>query len=301
MLYSEQNQFSAWVTIDGTEKTVTCWIASELGKKFSVHWKNSSYYGVTRGDVKMDGTSCGGKIVYDHMLPKYTHKDGVSDGMTLRPFMFSSLSLTDDDSFLGGSSHEQLGTIDLTIFPIEVTAQNVPSRAQISLSERQVHERSKKAVTQQITLATPEYLAKPETFVSTRRLGSDIVRFSFKYRPLDILQANGIAPAPPQLKRKAFPAPAPLRAQSSRADEDLADEDEAQTLRRKLAVLEAKRIKKEKGKGEEKKSGVKRENSGGGGGIIDLTVDSDGPRSQKRVKREERKNTFVSGEVIDLT
>ncbi|KAJ7467179.1 hypothetical protein FB451DRAFT_1260373 [Mycena latifolia] len=75
-------EFSAWVTIDGKvtpelnaetseEKTVTCWIASELGKRFAVtvHWENSAYHDDTLGYVKMDGNRCGGRMIYCDMVP----------------------------------------------------------------------------------------------------------------------------------------------------------------------------------------------------------------------------------------
>ncbi|KAJ7933800.1 hypothetical protein B0H13DRAFT_1592038 [Mycena leptocephala] len=99
-------EFSAWVSIEGKvteeygveisedQKSVTCWIPSELGKKFSVQWKNESYYHDTRGRVKMDGNYCGGKVIYARKIPKSTFLAGVSDGATLKPFIFSSLELT---------------------------------------------------------------------------------------------------------------------------------------------------------------------------------------------------------------
>ncbi|KAJ7020007.1 hypothetical protein C8F04DRAFT_925977, partial [Mycena alexandri] len=211
-------EFSAWVSIDGEKEaseynveisddkeTATCWIASELGKKFSVNWTNSSYRGDTLGSVKMDGNSCGGKILYGRTLPSTAVKDGIADGAyAIKPFVFSSLSLTDDDAYLGGGTSNQLqdlGVIELSIHPVRVSmtrhgAANGPSR---DLSALKVHERSKKAVTQQVTFG----LARPTQFVHATRAGPDMVTFCFKYRPLDILRANGIAPQGTQLKRKA--------------------------------------------------------------------------------------------------
>ncbi|KAJ6508071.1 hypothetical protein DFH09DRAFT_1050306 [Mycena vulgaris] len=300
--------FSAWITIDGKEateydvetsddqKTVTCWIPSELGKIFSVNWKISAYPQDTIGLVEVDGNMCGGPIVYTHSLPKTSHEDGISDGMNLKPFMFSSLELTgeiytlfnsliiyrlslDDDAFLGEASHKGLGVIELTILPIEVTERNVAPRV-ISLPDIKVHERTKKAVTQHITLA--KAVAKPEVFVRWKRAGPDVVKFSFKYRPLDILQANGIAPLPSRLKRKASVDPP----RTPTPDEDVADAEEQKILREKLAALEAKRLKKEK------KSRVKHEFEAGA--TIDLT------QPRKKVKLEV-KRPLISGEVIDLT
>ncbi|KAJ7680831.1 hypothetical protein DFH06DRAFT_1315564 [Mycena polygramma] len=310
-------KFNAWITIDGEpaeeydvetsedQKTVTCWIASQLGKlifkptdsylqKFSVHCTVPSLPSDVAGYVTMDGTDCGSSVLragfHDHLLLMR----GLNDGTVLKPFMFSSLQLTGkfshfyDDTFLS-SSHEELGRIELTVAPVEVIGRapfQLPSLPQVT-----VHERSKKAVTQQITVAEPEWAAVPKLLVQLRNAGPHFVTFTFKYRPLDVLRANRIAPSPPQLKRKASAGPEPPRAQAPDDAEDLADLQEAEALREKLKALEAKLNKREK------KSRVKDE---GGGAVIDLTRDSDRGARSKRVKSE-GKRPFVSGEVIDLT
>jgi hypothetical protein len=120
-------EFFAWVSIDGVEapeyeveisedqKSVTCWIASELGKvvlitycfatldfdlnpnaqEFAVYWRNTSYNCDTSGLVYMDGNLCGGKIIYARDLPFTVFKDGVRlDAISIKPFMFSSLEIT---------------------------------------------------------------------------------------------------------------------------------------------------------------------------------------------------------------
>jgi hypothetical protein len=42
----------------------------------------------------MDGTACGGKVIYGNVLPFTAVLNGFTDGATLRKFMFSSLGLT---------------------------------------------------------------------------------------------------------------------------------------------------------------------------------------------------------------
>ncbi|KAJ7680697.1 hypothetical protein DFH06DRAFT_939276, partial [Mycena polygramma] len=157
-------EFSAWISIDGREpeeygvevdedeKTVTCWIASELGKKFSVHWSNTSYCHDTRGKVSMDGVPCSSYIIFGGNVPKTRVADGVSeDGISVKPFMFSSLELTDDDTILGGPSYAELGVIKLAISPVQITDPGVPRpKAPRFLSDPKVHERAKKAITQHI-------------------------------------------------------------------------------------------------------------------------------------------------------
>ncbi|KAJ6498915.1 hypothetical protein C8R45DRAFT_980354 [Mycena sanguinolenta] len=291
-------EFAAWVTIEGTEapeygvevsedqKCVTCWIASEVGKKFSVHWKNTSYYdSVTRGRVYMDGTLCAGQIIRPEPLPAETTTYGIRNGSSVKPFMFSSLQLTDDDTFLGGPTHESLGLIEIKIKPVQVTEWFPICTSVRSLSNIKIHERSKKAVTQQITLAEPEAVL-PKGSVKCQSTGPELVKFSFKYRPADVLRANGIIPSPPQLKRKASTelprAEAPVT-----DDDDDDDAKEEKMLRERLNAIEAKRLQKNK------KPRVKNEPSGDT--VVDLTQDK-----KKKVKTES-KPTFIQGEIIDLT
>ncbi|KAJ6498911.1 hypothetical protein C8R45DRAFT_980349 [Mycena sanguinolenta] len=289
-------EFAAWVSIDGTEaqeyglevsddqKSVTCWIASELGKKFSVHWTNTSYDCDTQGKVYVDGNDSGGLVLLARKLPATATKLGATDTISVKPFVFSSLELTDDDAFLGGPSYQQLGLIELRIHEIKDAKKELNSTTKFltSLSEIKVHERSKKAITQQITLAERELLSKPLATLSYR-LGAELAKFSFKYRPADVLRANGIIPASQQLKRKA--SAEPLRSPSPEYDQ--ADAERAKVLRDELAALEAKRLKTEK------KPRVKDDPD-----ILDLTQDR--KKKVKKVKKES-KPTFIQGEIIDLT
>jgi len=137
-------------------------------------------------------------------------------------------------------------------------------------------------------LGQAEVVDVPQSSVNIKRAGPDIVKFCFKYRPIDVLRANGIAPPPPQLKRKASAEPPP-RAQTPDDSEALADLEEARILREKLRALEAKLSKREK------KPRIKEEP----GAVVDLTQGSSRSKS-KRVKLEE-KRPFIPGEVIDLT
>ncbi|KAJ6460829.1 hypothetical protein C8R47DRAFT_1226079 [Mycena vitilis] len=287
-LHDHSHKFSAWVAVDGVvapefriktslkRKTVTCWIPSELGKKLSVHWKNISYHGDAEGCLEMDGKYCG----ITQLLKDYVGDDveeiGIYDGLTGKPFTFSSVRLTDNDDFLGDTTHAKLGTVEITIYPIDSAtdySNGSGSDSDYSLKAKSSHRKQllksknrkrKNAATQQRTtgsdsdsesepklkrespggegkqaiLAEPEPLrvAKVERWMEKNKRTdvAPIVTFIFKYRPLDVLQANGIAPAPAGLKRKASPAPA--RATSP---PDKALQEEARALREKLKAVEA--------------------------------------------------------------
>ncbi|KAJ7162085.1 hypothetical protein C8R46DRAFT_954978 [Mycena filopes] len=202
-------ELSAWITVDGQglpeydvqisedEKTVTCWVPSEVGKKFSVCFKASSFSHAIEGSLTLDGNSCSSAFLRRHSWQFPAEQDGVTDGTTLKPFMFSALALTDDDSFLdSSSSHPDLGVIQLTIAPVVIRALRCtpPDISSQTLAELKLHERSKKLATQQIGLAPPEPLATPIKILQSQRTGPDIVNFFFKYCSLDVLRAKRIAP-----------------------------------------------------------------------------------------------------------
>ncbi|KAJ7661651.1 hypothetical protein B0H17DRAFT_1212207 [Mycena rosella] len=248
----QANGFSAWIEIDGIlaaeyslefyepERTITCWIPSQVGKTFSVCWRNTGMNTTTAGHVFMDGKDCGGRVLYGPSTICAIHT-GVTDGTSVRQFTFAPLAVTDDDAFLGHSAgQEKLGLIEVVICPIQVIG-FVPVVPTAPILDIKIHERSKTAVTHQIKLAEPRLLAMPQVAVSHRFIGPPIVTFAFKYRPLDILQANGIAPLPPQLQR---PLALEIPAREPTPDDD--DLEEILALRAKLDALEAKRAMKGK-------------------------------------------------------
>ncbi|KAJ6498899.1 hypothetical protein C8R45DRAFT_1093188 [Mycena sanguinolenta] len=285
----QYQEFAAWVCIDGIvvpeygievsddQKSVTCWIPSQLGKKFSVHWKNMSYDCDTRGRVYVDGNDSGALVIRARNLPASAAKLGVTDAISvmMKPFVFSSSELTDDDAFLGGPSCHELGLIELQIHAIKDAQQTLTPSIEFctSLAKIKVHERSKKAITQQISLAEPELLKKPQKILNYR-LGAELVRFSFRYRPADVLRANGIIPSLQQLKRKAS---------SETLREPLMWYDEADTERGKMLCERLNDAETKRHKAEEQP----RMNA-----VDNMT------QNRKKVKRQRRP---VQAEIIDLT
>ncbi|KAJ7761019.1 hypothetical protein B0H16DRAFT_1415084 [Mycena metata] len=292
----QKDGFSAWITIEGVKaeefdvqtaessKTATCWIPCEVGKKFSVHWSNLSVPGLTGGRVLVDGNNCDGQILAKKRRPTSTAMAGMNETATsVRPFMFGALDVTDDDT-VAGLSHpdEGLGTISLEIWRVERDNAG-PSRWRdlAAPAAKKIHERSKKAVTQQIGFS--DSVNRPPVKVVSCRWTERLVTFSFKYRPLDLLRANGIAPPLRKGKRKASPTP----------DCVLSDEDE---LNSEEARLEAalREIRDKRALKNSKKRKIKEED---GVELVDLA------RPKKRIKLEDTTNRplFIPGEVIDLT
>ncbi|KAK7000724.1 hypothetical protein R3P38DRAFT_1833727 [Favolaschia claudopus] len=309
MLYWEDGdaassqKFSAWISIEGQDaveydvqtskedKTVTCWIASELGKKFVVNWTLPALPHVVNGRVRIDGKNCQGSICSPSTNGRgmTRSKAGITDGTVLKPFVFSTLELTDDDALLGSSTSSlmELGVVQLTLVPCEIMGSgNGAKYTSLQISDDKVHERTKKAVTQQMKLADAVLLQKPITFSKNRRIGPDIVTFCFKYRPMDVLCANGIAPPLPTLKRKASAELSPPPVEDRDDTEELAALEEVRALREKLQTLEEKLLRDLKPRTKSEKTAA----------TVDLT-----DRSKRKRVKVEAKPSFIPGEVIDLT
>ncbi|KAJ7162065.1 hypothetical protein C8R46DRAFT_342928 [Mycena filopes] len=273
MLHSKE--FSAWVAIDGVEapeygvevseneQDITCWIPSEVGKTFSVNWTNVSAPGLTGGGVQVDGLKCGFEAIAAEMRPFSAFMDGIAETDTkTRPFEFAPLELTDDDTYLDSSSHPHLGLIKLEIWRVDVSGGYAPAVVAVP-SAQKVHERAKKAMNQQIKFGAAVQHAQVQS-AQIRRIGhAPLVTFSFKYRSLDVLKANGIAPpvAPPAAarpeKRKASGSPEPEPGVTTTSDappastDDApganadADAEEAAKIRERLDAIKAKRAKRD--------------------------------------------------------
>ncbi|KAF7322036.1 hypothetical protein MKEN_00726400 [Mycena kentingensis (nom. inval.)] len=281
-MFDPQNLFKAWITIDGVELNeyevetleqdgvVTCWIASELGKNFKVHIKNIAYEGELQANVYVDGIDCYGKIFWaTGAFPKETWMDGLRDGTVVRNFVFSQLTVSDDDELLAAddTDHARFGTIEVRIYPVDIEGESYIPLPAVP-EDRVVHEQSKKALTQHIHFEPPQ--AAVSKHYSTVRTGADIVIFKFKYRPLDVLRADGIILS----ERKVLDA----------EDDESEDEDakEVDRLREQLRVAEAKLAAKRV----DKKTRIKTE------------ADDDLAPAAKRVKRLDEDG--APSDVVDL-
>ncbi|KAJ2919833.1 hypothetical protein MD484_g605, partial [Candolleomyces efflorescens] len=212
------DEYSAWICIEGLATPVyevkresnsaSCWIASQIGRKFSVNWYNASRQYPVQATVIIDGNVCDNHIMLD--AQRYPNKPsgvGISyartSDWTRRDFQFSSILVSDDDSYLDTvQASVDIGTISLQIWRIEV--QEVVSETlkhrygAPTLDDRIVHERSKKAGAHHVTYGD-EYASPAPTVDMVRGRTIDttpIATFTFKYRPYDILLASDIIPRP---------------------------------------------------------------------------------------------------------
>ncbi|KAK0469472.1 uncharacterized protein EV420DRAFT_1494636 [Desarmillaria tabescens] len=211
------SEFSAWVSIDGVEAEeygvtvdgarVTCWIASEANKTFRLHWKDSVVSSPTRGNPSIDGTTYPPRYI-DSPRRNEVFLGGVRDSdSSKRPFMFTKLNLTDDDAYLDVAAPPSLGEIEVTLYRVERrrNRNHRPPLNNISqgvdLTRRVYHEHNKKGIDHEASLGSPRRVesisrSQRKPFSFTKPKGNPIVTFCFKYRPLDVLQAEDIAPRP---------------------------------------------------------------------------------------------------------
>ncbi|KAG0702821.1 hypothetical protein DFH29DRAFT_1045353 [Suillus ampliporus] len=220
----KHQEYTAWISVDGqpletyavetslATNEVTCWIASEVGKEFSVHCQATSANSVDSigAFVYIDGQGCHGLMFGELNLNVKISNAFVSDRIT-KPFVFSTVRLTgisappvphrcsDEDEFVDTSS-ASLGQIQVRICKVTLGDRFHPS--QNIQTEHKVHERSKKAVTHCIGLGDETMI--PQTMLrKSQYIGQPLAVFTFKYRDRNLLKANGVIPVPTVFKRKA--------------------------------------------------------------------------------------------------
>ncbi|KAI0634208.1 hypothetical protein C8Q77DRAFT_1110450 [Trametes polyzona] len=295
----EGNELDTYEVKKEDDTTMSCWIASEAGKRFSVHWGHESDPVTLRVSLKLDGRNTSNRV---HNRSHEGYTDGVSVAASQRrPFLFTPLTLTDDEDVATSGVNEDLGEIVIKIRLVERWIQRQAERSYADVLEiGPVHEKSKKAGVHAVGFGDPEpYTARSGKINVPVGLNPDpIVVFKFRYRPLALLQANGIAPAPenPERGRKrasdrhdplddAGPSLAKRQRQDSQVavvkdendDDDDDDADDITFLREQLVMLQKRLADAEASRGA--RVAVKREGSpirvpmsaGGSTEVIDLT------------------------------
>ncbi|KAF8577789.1 hypothetical protein K439DRAFT_528578 [Ramaria rubella] len=165
--------WSAWVSIDGKEipqylmtvsketqkiaqppfmqtiHKISCWIASEEGKEFTVNVTSqaSHNFQVHASYLYMDGKITGGEIFKINKTKSRCFSGCFSsDGQSEAPFLFSRLELTDDDSAISNASRLQdLGIIRIDTRRVAALHGQASECNFSSLANEPVHEKSKKA------------------------------------------------------------------------------------------------------------------------------------------------------------
>ncbi|KAI0664066.1 hypothetical protein C8Q70DRAFT_945043 [Cubamyces menziesii] len=242
------NGYSAHICCNGKEmdmygvqrpdaKTVSCWIASKEGKSFTVHWADETGETVMGVETFMDG-----RLVDDDAHDKRREGECLGfyvTGQQMRPFIFSSLNLTDSDNDEHATQTvpSELGTIRVVMTRVQEYRDSdevfvAPAVSAIG----SIDERSKKAGSHAVSMGDiKEIEALNITKVHT--IGEEeepFATFIFRYRPLAHLQANNIVPLPPRSStkrpadtREATAASGPSNRKHRRTNEYVKKEEES--------------------------------------------------------------------------
>ncbi|KAJ8088545.1 hypothetical protein PM082_022618 [Marasmius tenuissimus] len=202
--------FSAWITVDDKPlgeydvrveeetKVVTCWIASEAGKPYKIHWHNEEFRSPTMGRVRVDGHECGGKGTRTEESNHPLYMEGLYVTETsCRPFTFSNVKVSDEDGLLSDPTVADIGLIQIKIENVWVVRTGLAWKGNPVPVAKTFHEKTKKMITHQTSFDQPAITIRKRTEARTESLGPPVVTFQFRYRPLAILQAQGIASRPP--------------------------------------------------------------------------------------------------------
>ncbi|KIO17597.1 hypothetical protein M407DRAFT_32726 [Tulasnella calospora MUT 4182] len=273
---------------DEETKTASGWIASEPGKEYFVCWKKheiTEY--AANGRVSIDGPRTRSSLLARPPWTTWIVETGERVAKQKeRPFVFSELSTTDDDSIIDKDIPTDPGTIKFEIHRRTITSDNTEyCTTSFDPFSTRLHEKTKKAGGHITKIGEERQTPSPRPAAQTKRFtDADIVpfvTFILRYRPEAILLASGFKPNPVQQSQGA----------ADRNDEGSdEDEDEAQA-EAEIAALEAAR--KARVASLAKRKGVKLEE-----------VEAQLARKRRKVKQEEAIDVelhFTPGEVIDLT
>ncbi|KAF7981537.1 hypothetical protein HWV62_33125 [Athelia sp. TMB] len=173
---------------DGME--VTCWIASEAGKMFSVNWTRPTRLKSTvmRGEVQVDDIKCRGIIMHNTNTPGcvYTREGFTTSSKTIKPFIFSSQGefffserrlVRSNGVYEGNTSSAAApaGEIKLSIWEVAVTRQE-NHRTVVALPDS--------GAAHMVRLGPETGRPRATNNLRSRKLGSrPVATFIFKYQP----------------------------------------------------------------------------------------------------------------------
>ncbi|KAF8827141.1 hypothetical protein HHX47_DHR5001121 [Lentinula edodes] len=210
--------YSAWVVVDGAGLETHCveashqsrttstsgWISSEAGKKFSVYWSNAVRDVDLEATVSIDGVECNRHVMLaasnfphrpDTVRVSYTR----TSEFARRDFFFSVIQVVDDDEYLPSVDYTKFGVITLELWRLRVNRvvrqQLQYDPPKIPMLEFQVlPEQTKKGGTHHVRFGKEYSASRPIVdMVDGQKLDkAPYMSFSFKYRPRDILLAQGV-------------------------------------------------------------------------------------------------------------
>ncbi|TRM64549.1 hypothetical protein BD626DRAFT_492184 [Schizophyllum amplum] len=203
-------RIECWIEVDdealdeyGTEtsddgKKCSTWIPSEEGQIFSIFWRDPKRTRCTSGDVDIDGVELGTVVLEPR--PIRINDVACYDCVYISPtqgrdLRFGALKLTDDDACTE-RDQQRVGEVSVTIWRSRVIGRNPYGGVSID-QPQMVHEKTKKGLAHTVIFGEVEELEEAAYGVDTEAIDDEpFATFTFRYRSLDLLRANGIAALP---------------------------------------------------------------------------------------------------------
>ncbi|KAF8650047.1 hypothetical protein AX16_005437 [Volvariella volvacea WC 439] len=265
---------SAWVEVGGKRLPMYSTQQGEDGiTTFSVCLSLDAAGHPTRSELYVDGLLCSAWYcgAPTGIGPPAPVKMGFAEvgPNDMRSSMFSEVQLTDDDTYLDRPIAQEIGEIRLVIHEAELVNVRVEEAGRGQVARRDapdgvLHERSKKGLGHCTKLGASQPIPRRTVYMS--RSVRVIARFIFRYRPVEILRANGIVSLEnPNRKRALGEVDLTQVNENEEGRHDAIVQQKAPLLQARLqepggSSQSTKRIKV--------RQKVKRE-------VIDLTLDSD--------------------------
>jgi len=220
------------------KRIMTGWIASEEGKTFSVAFQNDEGEDAevaSCGHIFVDGQDVASAILRPgRRIPVVRHGVRMSTSVT-KPFTFSKLKLTDDENLADPKDPraKDLGTIRVEIVFVKL-GQVVPLKRVDAEGIDLMHEKAKKAGLHTTKYETSTRTPKSRAVSTTPLHEGKHVVFLFRYRPKDVLMADGYMPRPTKREIVAEEVDvfgsAPLVPRQKRSEPDSADTEDEEEI-----------------------------------------------------------------------
>ncbi|KAL1730408.1 hypothetical protein EV714DRAFT_284248 [Schizophyllum commune] len=184
---------------DGKEGTA--WIASEVGQEFYIVCADphKRARGTCSLDVKVeiDGMESGLHIIEkDRKSSKIYIRDVLVSPTESRKFQFGALDLTDDDAYLY-TNQRRIGEIVVKFWRSRINGSGGEMDADATIQDPSpVHEKEKKGFLHVVRLGEVGSISAQSGITARKLDDKPLAVFTFYYRGIDVLRADGIAPKP---------------------------------------------------------------------------------------------------------
>ncbi|KZO90666.1 hypothetical protein CALVIDRAFT_387220 [Calocera viscosa TUFC12733] len=287
--------FEAWICVEGkplpefcvrtyeAAQTVRCWVPSEAGKNFVVHWKDHTKLHTLICEPYIDG-HCSHST---HMKPGKgeAHRKGNHiTPSTISLFQFAPMILTDNEDLAmeDEKTIKALGIIELVLKEGVIGEESSYSVIDVPTA-RPVYEKLKKAGCHRAQSGGE--IVKTSTWSIFTWNGRPPHKFMFDYRPKDVLQALEIMPRdnPHDIKHEVKEEQeAEIGGGCDQAQETPEDESirvKIEELEKQLAALRSIRKRKS---------------------VVQAEI-SDARHKRAKLEEIAAARFFVKGEIVDLT